>query len=110
MWTVISVCFIIITSIYGITEILRELWLWIVRPKDNPPGYTVVVLKNNIFKEQLRLYEERLAWESSKNFSGIIAVTSYLNEENLESAIKIINDRHNITTWDRAAEDLKVTD
>ena len=98
MWTVISVCFVIVTSIYGIAEILRELWLWLSRPKDDPPGFTVVILKDGIFKEQLYFYEEYLAWESRKRFSGIIAVTSYLNEENLKIATEIINSKHNIMT------------
>lgn len=102
MWTVISVCFLIVTSIYGITELLRELWLWLIRPKESTPSFITVVLKDGIFAEQLMLYEEYLAWESNKRVSGIIAITTYLSEENRKAATELINKKHNIMAEDEA--------
>lgn len=104
MWTILSVCFITVTSIYGITEILREFWLWFTRPKEDPPGFTVVILKNDIFKEQLYFYEESLSWESRKRFLGIIAVTGNLNEKNKKEAKEIIASKHNIISEKEALD------
>lgn len=68
-----------------------------IRPKGDPPGFTVVILKDDIFKEQLGFALEHLSWEKRKNLSGIIAVDSALSEENKKILKQIINDRPNVT-------------
>ncbi len=105
MWTVVSVCFLVITSIYGITELLRAFWLWLTKPKDCAPGFITVILKDGIFAEQLMFYEEYLIWENRKQFSGIIAITSYLNEENRKAATKLIDEKHNVMAESEALKD-----
>lgn len=102
MWTVLSVSFIVITSIYGITELLRELWLYILRPKNSPPVFTVLILKEDIYKEQIRFAMEHLSWERPKNFSGLIVIDSSLSDKSKEELKNIINNHHNIMHFDEA--------
>ncbi|MBQ4154419.1 MAG: hypothetical protein IJE01_04365 [Clostridia bacterium] len=103
MWTVLSVSFIVVTSIYGITEILRELWLYFLRPKNSPPGFTVLLLKEDIFKEQLRFAMEHLSWERPKNFSGLIVIDTDLSEKSKKELSLIINNNHNIMRIEEAS-------
>lgn len=99
MWTVISVLIITVTAIYGITEMFRELWIWLLKPKNSPPAFFTVVLENDCYKEQLRYAEEYISWEGHKQFSGIIVIDSFLSDENKISVRNIINQKHNITTF-----------
>ena len=97
MWTVFSVCTVLILAIYGITELLKRLWIWLLNPKDSPPLFFALILKDDIFKEQIRLAEEFLSWEGEKLFSGILVVDNFLSEENKIILNDIINKKHNIS-------------
>ncbi len=97
MWTVFSVCTVLILAIYGITEILKRLWIWLLNPKDSPPTFLTLILKDDIYKEQLRFAEEYLSWEGEKLFSGILVVDKFLSDENKSTLNDIINKKHNIS-------------
>lgn len=84
--------------IFGLTELLREFWTWLLRPKGAPPSFFTVILKDDIFKDQLRFAEEYISWEGKKTFAGILAVDSFLSKENKEELKKIVNKKYNIAT------------
>ena len=69
MWLVLSVCFVTVTAILGITEILRRFWLFIMRPKGTLPAIMVISLKEDVAVQQLRYALEFLSWEKKGDFS-----------------------------------------
>ena len=68
MWLVLSVCFVTVTAILGITEILRRFWLFIMRPKGTLPAIMVISLKEDVAVQQLRYALEFLSWEKRAIF------------------------------------------
>lgn len=102
MWTVISVTFIVITSILGITEILRTLWLYLMRPKDSPPSVMVIFLKEDVAVQQLRYAAEYISWENRKNFLAVAAMDTGLTDETKEKIQKIVNNRSDMIFGEKA--------
>ncbi len=93
MWMVISVCFLVLTSLIGITELLRQLWLFVLRPKEDPPRMLVVFLQSGIAVSQIRSAMEYLSWEREESISGIVAVTDRLavsEKEEIRQVIKAL--------------------
>ena len=95
MWIIISMVFVVITSILGITELLRMLWFYTVRPREDLPYLLKVFLKKDIFVQQIRAALEYTSWESTKNFRGITLNTNELSEKELSVVKKMVeeNDR-----------------
>lgn len=100
MWTVISVSFVVITAILGITEILRRFWLFIMRPKGTPSAIMVIYLKEEIAIQQLRYALEFLNWEKQGDFSAVAVITAELSEETHKTVEKIAKDRNDIILCD----------
>ncbi len=96
MSTVITVCFIVIMMITGITELLRRFWLYLIRPKGDTPKIMLIFLKDDIFKEQLQSALEYLSWEGNKNFVSVAAIDCDLTEENKILAQKFADSHSNI--------------
>ncbi|MBQ3088038.1 MAG: hypothetical protein IJC36_00210 [Clostridia bacterium] len=96
MWMIISVCFVTVTAILGITEILRRFWLFIMRPKDSPSAIMVVYLKEDIAIQQLRYAIEFISWEKQGDFSLLAVVTNRLSEETFLKVKKIIDSRNDV--------------
>lgn len=105
MWTVISVCFIVIISLVGVTELLRKFWLFLMRPKEDPPRVMVVFLKEGIAVQQLRFSAEYLSWENGKTFCAVAAVDTGLSEESRRDVEKIVNSRSDMIFGDAALID-----
>lgn len=89
MWLVLTVSFVTVTSILGITEILRRFWLFIMRPKGTPPAIMVVNLKEDIAVQQLRYALEFLSWERKGDFSSVAVNSTELSDKTYNE-IKII--------------------
>ena len=85
-----------IASLYGLTELLKRFWCWLLRPKGSPPAFFTLVLKEDIFKEQLRFAREYISWEQSSAFAGILVVDSYLSEQSKLEVKSIIQNIHNV--------------
>jgi len=96
MWTVITVCFITFTSILGITEILRRLWLFLMCPKEAPLSAMVVYLKEDIAIQQLRYALEFISWERRGDFSYLAVVTEKLSEKTFSQVEKIVKNRNDV--------------
>ena len=96
MWTVISVCFIVLTSILGITEMLRRFWLFLMRPKDAPLAIMVINLKEDIAVQQLRYALEFISWEKQGDFSMLAVVTDGLGKKTFNEVKKIVNSRNDV--------------
>ena len=96
MWMIISVCFVTVTAILGITEILRRFWLFIMRPKDSPSAIMVVYLKEDIAIQQLRYAIEFISWEKQGDFSLLAVVTNRLSEETFLKVKKRIDSRNDV--------------
>ena len=96
MWTVISVSFVVITSVLGITEMLRRFWLFLMRPKENPSGIMVIRLRDDIAIQQVRYAFEFISWEKRGDFSAVAVITSGLSEKTTEDIMKIARDRNDI--------------
>lgn len=90
MWTVFLVCLIVITSMVGVTELLRSLWLYLMRPKEDPSRVMLVFLKEGIAVQQLRSAMEYITWEGQKSFCRIAAIDCGLSEDSRNAVIKII--------------------
>ena len=88
MWTVVSVCLIVITSMVGVTEILRSVWLRLMRPKEDPPKMMVVFLKDDIAVAQLNSAMEQLTWEGLGAFNLIVGIDCGLSEHSKKEVIK----------------------
>ena len=88
MWTVISVSLIVIASMVGVTEILRTVWLWLMRPKEDPPKTMVVFLKDNIAISQLNSAMEQLTWDGLSSFNLIVGIDCGLSERCKKEVIK----------------------
>lgn len=84
MWTVVSVCLVTVFTILGITELLREFWVWLLRPKGSPPAFFTITLYDDIFLEQIRFAEEYVSWEGKKNFGAIVLISCNLSDENIK--------------------------
>ena len=112
MWTVIFVSFIVITSVLGITEILRSFWLYLMRPKDSPPSVMVIFLKEDVAVQQLRYAAEYLSWEKRRDFSVVAAMDTGLTDETKEKIQKIVNNRSDMIFGEKAlaecVEDYKI--
>lgn len=78
LWTVITACFIVLVSVIGITELLRLLWLHLMRPKEDPPRVLVVFLREGIALQQLRSAVEYISWEGQRWFGKIALVADGL--------------------------------
>lgn len=105
MWLVLSVCFVVVTSVVGITELLRKLWLSLLRPREDPARVMVVFLKNDICVQQLRSAMEYLAWEGDRQFCCVAAVDCGLSEENRRLIAAIADQNSNVVFGDRALAD-----
>ena len=81
LWTVLTACFIILVSVIGITELLRLLWLYLMRPKEDPPRMLVVVLREGIALQQLRSAVEYISWEGHRWFGSIALVDDGISAE-----------------------------
>mgnify|MGYP003297214811 CR=1 FL=1 len=88
MWTVISVCLIVIVSMVGVTEILRTIWLYLMRPKEDPPKIMVVFLKESIAIQQLNSAMEQLTWEGLRSFNLIAGIDCGLSDKTKKAVIK----------------------
>ena len=106
MCTVITVCFAVVMMIYGITELLRRIWLYFTRPKDDPPRVMTVFLKSGIYAAQLRSAIEYLSWENENLFKCIAAVDCGLTDEEREKAKAIADQHYNIVFGKDALENL----
>lgn len=93
MCTVISICFFVITSVLGITEILRRFWLFLMRPKDIVPSVMIITLKEENAIQHTRYAAEFLNWKIKGEFSSIGVITSELSEETYRVVNKIIKSR-----------------
>lgn len=100
MWMVISVSFVVIAAILGVTEILRRFWLFLMRPKQTPPAIMVITLKKDIAVQQLRYALEFLSWEKSGDFSLVAVITSNLDEKEIYEIQKIVNSRSDAVLYE----------
>lgn len=105
MWTVTAVCLVVITSVFGITELLRRFWLFLMRPKDDPPKGMLIFLKDDICFEQLHSATEYLAWEGKKQFFFISAIDCGLSEKNKKAVANLVNKSPDIIFGDKALID-----
>lgn len=96
MWLVLSVCFVTVTAILGITEILRRVWLFMMRPKGTPPAVMVVNLKEDVAVQQLRYALEFLSWEKKGDFSSVAVITNGLSDKTYNDIKKIAKDRNDV--------------
>ena len=96
MWLVLSVCFVTITAILGITELLRRFWLYIMRPKESPPFLLVIKLKEDIAVQQIWYALEFCSWEKKGDFSAVAVIANELSAETNEKIKKIIKERNDI--------------
>lgn len=93
MWTVLSVSFIIVVFIFGLTELFRLCWLRLLRPKEDPPRVMLVMLRDTVCVQQLRSAMEYISWEGRHEFSCVAAVDCGLSPENC-AAVRKIADAH----------------
>lgn len=103
MWTVIAVSFVVLTSVLGITEMLRRFWLFLMRPKNAPMAVMVIHLKEDIAIQQLRYALEFISWEKKGDFSMLAVITSSLSAKTVNQVKKIVNSRNDVILF----EDLK---
>lgn len=96
MWLVLSVCFVTVTAILGITEILRRFWLFIMRPKGTNPAIMVISLKEDVAVQQLRYALEFLSWERRGYFSSVAVNTTELSDKTYNEIKKIANNRNDV--------------
>jgi len=96
MWTVISVSFVVIAAILGITEILRRFWLFLMRPKNTPAAIMVLDLTEDVAVQQLRYALEFISWERRGDFSAIAVITEKLSEKTIEEVKKIAQGRKDV--------------
>ncbi len=93
MWTVVIVSFIVIMMLVGITELMRKIWLYLMRPKGDTPRVMLIFLKDDIFAEQIQSAMEYIAWEGRRAFCSVAAIDCGLSEEN-KLAAKNLADRY----------------
>lgn len=96
MWIVISTVIITLMTIAGITGLLQQLWLFLMRPKGDPPRMLVVFLKNDICVQQLRAAMEQLRWDGNSEVGVIAAVDCGIDEASKEICERIANEQHNV--------------
>ena len=96
MWLVLSVCFVTVTAILGITEILRRFWLFIMRPKGTLPAIMVISLKEDVAVQQLRYALEFLSWERKGDFSSVAVLTTELSDKTYNEIKKIADNRNDV--------------
>lgn len=91
MWTVISICLIILTSVLGITQMLKSLWLWLIRPREDPSRVLLIFLRDDICIEQMKSALEYISWESNRTICCVAAVDSCLSDENKKKVAEFAN-------------------
>ena len=96
MWLVLSVLFVTLTAILGITEVLRRFLLYIMRPNNSPPFLLVIKLREDIAVQQLRYALEFSSWEKKGDFSSVVAITTKLSEKTYKEIEKIAKDRSDV--------------
>lgn len=101
MWLVLSVLFVTLTSILGITEILRRFWLFIMQPKNSPPFFLVVKLSEDVAVQQLRYALEFFSWEKKGDFSKVVVVTAELSDKTCKEIEKIAKTRNDVILCDK---------
>lgn len=92
LWTVLTACFIILVSVVGIAELLRLVWLYLMRPKDDPPRILVVFLKDGIALQQLRSAIEYVSWEGQNFFGKIALIDDALSSREKKQVMRAIED------------------
>ncbi len=105
MWTVLAVCFVVVVSVVGITELLRRFWLYIMRPKGDLPRVMVVFLKEDIAVQQLRSAIEHLSWESTNSFCAVAAIDCGMDEETKKAVKRIADNRSDVIFGETALSD-----
>lgn len=74
MWEATVIGLAVVVFVFGLTELLRLLWLYLLRPKGDPPRVLVVFLKSGICLQQLRSAQEFADFEGGGCVGGILAL------------------------------------
>lgn len=96
MWQIITICFLSFLAVFGVTELVRRFWLYLMKPSNDTAAMMVIFLKEGIAVQQLRRAAEYISWEGEKNFFSIVALDSGLSEKTKEDVLKIVNANPNM--------------
>ncbi len=89
MWIIVFSVAVCLFAILGLTFLLEGLWLYIMRPKSDPPRTQVLYLKPETAVQQLRAAIEEYRWEGGGRIGVIAAVDCGLGEEEKNSCREI---------------------
>lgn len=92
MFAALIVGFGAVVFVFGLTELLRMLWLYLLRPKEDPPRVLTVFLKSGICMQQLRHASEFIQWEGHRTFWGILALDCGLSEKERQAVQRYANE------------------
>lgn len=96
MWTVFVIAAVVAVAMIGVTELLRRVWLFLLRPKDDPQRLIVVFLKKDIALQQLRSALEYISWDGGGHFCGVVAVTSDIDGKEKTDILNMASKRGDI--------------
>jgi hypothetical protein len=78
----------IILSVLGICEIIYILRMIINYPGIRVKGYLVITLKKEYAIKQLNYIWKKIIWFGDTYATGVIAITDYLNFDEINSCLK----------------------
>lgn len=79
---------VLVLCILGLAEVLHSIKLFLVTSKQKRLTYSVIILSNNTFNQQIRYVYEQRRWLGRKYADYIIAINDFLNAANQEIALQ----------------------
>lgn len=84
MSEIIFSLFLLVPAMLGIAEIMHLIKLYLIERNNSLSPYIIIILKNETANEQILSVVENYRWQGEKYAENIIAVNSFLSEENQE--------------------------
>lgn len=106
MFAAFLIGFAVVFFVFGLTEFLRMFWLYLLRPKGDPPRVLTVFLKSGICMQQLRHASEFIKWEGFRTFWGVLALDCGLSEAERHLVQRYANESSFVLFGEQALERL----
>ena len=71
---------VLIFAIIGLTHTIENIWLYIIKPKNQPARVTIIKLKKDIFKLQIFEILEEKNWRGEKGLGQVFAINYDIDE------------------------------
>lgn len=78
----------LVLCILGLAEVLHSVKLFLVTSRQKRLTYSVIILSNNNYSQQLRYVYEQHRWLGKKYADYIIAINDFLDVSNRDSALQ----------------------